>query len=113
MANHSQLHRALQNLVNNALDAVQDHKGRIEISAEQSGNEALIHVVDNGCGISTDSIEEVFTPHYTTKQGSGGMGIGLIISRKIVEAHNGRLDLANNPDEGIRAVIGLPICSPA
>jgi len=113
LANHSQLHRALQNLVNNALDAVQDRKGRIEISAEQSGNEALIHVVDNGCGIDTDSIEEVFTPHYTTKQGSGGMGIGLIISRKIVEAHNGRLDLANNPDEGIRAVIGLPICSPA
>lgn len=112
LANHSQLHRALQNLVNNAMDAMPDRDGRIEMSAEHVDEEVVIRVIDNGCGIDTGSMEEVFTPHYTTKQGSGGMGIGLIISRKIIEAHNGSLDLEKTSSSGIGAVIRLPSCLP-
>jgi signal transduction histidine kinase len=65
-------------------------------------------VVDNGSGLAES--ERIFDPFFTTKQ--EGMGIGLAVSRSIIEAHGGKLDASNNVDTGSTFSVMLPAASP-
>lgn len=88
-ADESQISRILINLIKNALQAKAKH---ISIIAEIDKEEqTLIHVVNDGEPISPESQEQIFIPFFTTKQ--EGSGIGLSLSRQIMRAHNGKIEL--------------------
>lgn len=72
---------------------------------------AKIHVIDTGPGMSVETIEKIFRPYFTTK--SGGTGLGLPTARRIVEAHEGRLELHSEPGRGTDFSITLPIVPPS
>jgi len=88
--------RAVQNIVGNALEAVPASRGEIRIRWRTDGRRALVEVEDNGGGFPPGKIADMQTRHYTTKGATGGMGLGLFITKNIVQAHGGQLVLANN-----------------
>ena len=112
------IHRAVLNIASNALDAVEDRPNpRIAIQAilEQDGNWAKVIVVDNGPGIPTEAIEDVFKPFVSTK-GSRGTGLGLPVSRKILREHGGDVVVQSVLDRGSKFSLRIPMksaCSPA
>jgi C4-dicarboxylate-specific signal transduction histidine kinase len=87
------LQQVLLNLINNAVDAmrsVTNRPRRLNIQTHLQSPEAiLVSVQDSGAGIDSKDAEQLFEPFYTTKQ--QGLGLGLSISRSIIEAHGGRL----------------------
>jgi two-component system sensor kinase FixL len=97
-----QLTQVVLNLLLNAFDAMKDspaEERRVLVGIERDGDSMLrVAVSDRGKGLSEDKLEKIFEPFYTTKR--DGMGMGLTISRSIIEAHGGRLWAENNPDRG-------------
>jgi len=107
-ANAIQLQQALLNLILNALEAMEGcprRRLRVETRNADDGR-VEISVLDTGPGIASTAAEGLFQPFVTTKE--QGMGMGLAISRAIVEAHAGRLTAGSAPDGGARFVIDLP-----
>lgn len=95
-ADESQIFRILINLIKNAVQAGAKH---IFITAEINQYEqTLVHVWNDGAPISPESQEQIFIPFFTTKQ--EGTGIGLSLSRQIMRAHNGMLDLTCSDEQG-------------
>ncbi len=107
-ANRLQLFRALQNILTNALQALPPRRGQVRLSWETDNNGLQVVIEDNGCGIPDDQIEAVFAPGHSTKGQSDGMGLGLFITKKIIEGHGGTISLVNRPENGIRATVRLP-----
>ena len=101
-----QIQQVLLNLLRNALEAVDD-SGRIVISGQVMGDMVHIAMVDNGPGIAPDLEADLFEPFVTSK--ATGMGIGLAISRTIVEAHGGRLWYEKADGGGAAFYMTLPI----
>jgi signal transduction histidine kinase len=98
------------NLISNAIEAMEDSSipPLVRIRATVTDNdEILVQVIDNGPGVS--DTERIFDAFVTTKD--KGMGIGLAVSRSIVEAHCGRIWAENNPDGGARFSVALPLSS--
>lgn len=91
-----QVFRAIQNIVGNAIEALPASGGQLNICWRTDGRRALVEVEDNGGGFPLEKLADMQTKHYTTKGESGGMGLGLFITKNIVEAHGGSLILANN-----------------
>lgn len=102
--------QVLINLLRNASDALPPVNGVIRISVFREGTAAIVEVADNGSGISREITDRVFEPFFTTK-GSGGLGLGLDISRKIVRAHGGDLSFTSSPGEGTSFRIAIPTSS--
>jgi signal transduction histidine kinase len=91
-----QIFRSVQNIVNNAIDALPAQNGCVTVTWTVQDGMVAIAVRDNGCGIPADKINDLQKKHFTTKKESGGMGLGLFITKNIAEAHGGSLTLANN-----------------
>ena len=106
-----QLEQVILNLVINAIDALADAGTDYRRIKVRTGlvdkNTAELSVSDNGPGIRPDVLKQIFEPFFTTKQ--GGMGMGLAISRTIVEAHGGRLSAENRPSRGVIFRLTLPV----
>lgn len=94
------LEQVLINLLSNAIDAVVDKTDKnIGLVCKQSAaGKTTIQIIDNGCGISKDVIENIFTPFYTTKE--HGSGIGLTLSRQLTRLNNGALSVSSVANEG-------------
>jgi two-component system sensor kinase FixL len=109
--NAVQLQQVLLNLTHNAVDAMRDNKRRPKIltieTRETSDRRVEIRVSDRGSGVSSNLEEAIFNPFFTTKQ--QGLGVGLAISRSIVEAHGGRLSYERRDGGGSTFVVTLPI----
>ncbi len=113
-ADQHQITQVFTNLLMNAYEAM-GGKGRVTISAEMmrledgsDGREAvLVEFADNGPGIPPDVADKVFDPFFTTK--AQGSGLGLAIVRKIVDAHDGRIDLRTIPGQGTTIRVTLPV----
>jgi signal transduction histidine kinase len=98
-----QLEQVLMNLVLNAIEAMHDAKGDLTITSQSTDDGHLsISVSDTGVGIPADKVDRIFDTFFTTKP--QGTGMGLAISRSIVESHGGRLRAASNSELGNRIV---------
>jgi signal transduction histidine kinase len=99
MADRIQLQQALMNLMLNAIDAMKDAGGEMTITAEpRSDGQLFIAVSDTGVGLPTENPDDIFESFVTTK--AHGTGMGLAITRSIVESHGGRLWTAANTGRG-------------
>jgi len=92
-----QIKRALSNLIKNAIQA-SPMGGRIVLKGEQRGVGVTLSVLDHGCGMSQEQQMRVFEPFYTTKE--KGSGLGLAFVQKIVQAHQGRIEIHSREGEG-------------
>jgi signal transduction histidine kinase len=101
-----QIHQVLLNLLLNAQQAI-DAKGKIEVTVERKGSSAAIEVKDNGRGISPEALPNIFRPFYTTK--GDGTGLGLSLARRIVEDHQGRIDVTSTAGKGTTFTVVLPL----
>lgn len=104
-----QLQQVLLNLLMNGMDAMtttERQQRRLTISTGNDGGQALVSVCDCGVGVEQGQSEQVFKAFHSTK--SGGMGMGLAISRSIIEAHGGRLWLEPNDGPGVTFKFTLP-----
>jgi two-component system NtrC family sensor kinase len=106
-----QMQQVLSNLLVNARQALEEQPQprTIQIAARVEGDRLKIEVADNGPGIPEPVRSRVFDPFFTTKPVGAGTGIGLVVSRGIVEAHGGSLTLAEGAGRGARFVLSLPL----
>ena len=96
-ADPAQLHRALQNLVLNALD-VMPSGGVLTVRTASSDGSVRLEVSDTGSGLTKEECERLFTPYYTTKQ--HGTGLGLAIVQSVISDHGGRISVESEPGKG-------------
>lgn len=106
-----QLQQVMLNLLLNAFDALKDcpaDERQVKVRAERdSAFMVTVTVCDRGTGVSRDKLDTIFEPFYSTKE--EGLGMGLSISRSIVEAHGGRLWVENNRDRGATFYFQVPV----
>lgn len=110
MADENRIRQVLNNLVGNAIKY--SPQGRIHISGEKKSNEVIISVTDEGPGIDPNDIPLVFDRFYRSPENSRqtkGAGLGLYLTRSIVEAHGGRIWVDTSYDEGARFRFSLPL----
>jgi len=108
------LHRALLNIVSNALDAVEERKApavAVATVLEGDGEWVRILVLDNGIGIPPKKLPDIFRPFVSTK-GARGTGLGLAVSRKILREHGGDILVQSQPGKGSKFFLRLPVRSP-
>jgi signal transduction histidine kinase len=103
-----QLQQVLMNLMMNSIDALKDMDGRREITiqSQHEDGQVLISVSDTGVGLPPQQGDKIFSAFFTTK--THGTGMGLRISRSIIESHGGRLWAADNSPRGARFCFTLP-----
>jgi signal transduction histidine kinase len=104
-ADEGQLRQVFLNLIRNAREAMAAG-GTLTVRAGRSGSLIDVRVSDTGSGISPEAREKLFEPFFTTKP--GGTGLGLSLSRQIVEAHGGRIDVDSAPSRGTTFLLEFP-----
>ncbi len=107
------LRRCLLNLVGNAVDACAQKKGKVTVSIDGHSDQSLsIRIVDTGAGMTPEILQKLFRVFFSTK-GNRGTGLGLPVSKKIIEEHGGSLQVDSVLDQGTTFTILLPINSPS
>ena len=81
--------------------------GKITVTVKPHGTTAVVEVADNGRGIPPDHLPNIFRPFYTTK--GDGTGLGLSLARRIVEDHQGRIDVTSAVGKGTTFAVVLPL----
>jgi two-component system, NtrC family, sensor kinase len=106
----SQIEQVILSLVMNAIDAM-PHGGLLNIRSRHLPETAQAQIVvqDDGVGIPADLLPNLFEPFFTTKERGHGLGLGLAISRTIVERHLGRIEVSSEPGRGTQFTITLPV----
>jgi len=105
-ADRVQLQQVLMNLMLNGMEAMADGGGELRINTRRESKEAIVSVSDTGLGIPPDKMEQIFNTFFTTK--TGGIGMGLAISRAIIESHGGRLWATGKSEPGATFHFALP-----
>ncbi len=108
----SELREALSNIVLNAVDALPEG-GHIRIHVAEEENKILLRVADDGVGMPFEVAQRAFDPFFTTKPFGSGTGLGLALTRGIIQRHHGTIDVRSNPGEGTAFEIRLPRAEPA
>ncbi len=123
LADPSQIHQVLLNLVTNSWHALGGDSGRIEVGLNlvkvearvagqpqglRPGSYACLSVADNGCGMDGATLERVFEPFFTTKEPGRGTGLGLSVVHGIVQSHDGVVGVSSRPGEGTTFQLYFP-----
>lgn len=107
------LQQVFMNLIVNGCQAIED-KGSLTLRGERHEIGVLIEVSDTGAGIAPEVLPRIFEPYFSTKGPEKGTGLGLPISKRIVEKHGGRLEVDSAPGRGTTFRVLLPLeCDPA
>ncbi len=107
----SAIKQVFLNLLKNAADALEETGGtvRIQVAASPDGRNVEVSVADDGAGIDAELRARIFDPFFTTKPAGRGTGLGLSICRKIVESHQGALEVAEDPSGGAVFTLRVPV----
>jgi signal transduction histidine kinase len=105
-ADSEQVGRAFANIISNAVQAM-NGGGELKISTGTNGTAAWARFEDNGCGISGENQEKIFEPLFTTKP--KGIGLGLAITKRLVEQNHGKIQVASQVGQGTTFTINLPL----
>jgi two-component system NtrC family sensor kinase len=97
------------NLLMNAYDALQGKPGKIMVRSSIRGSNIIVSVEDDGIGIAVEDMNHIFEPFFTTKAPGKGTGLGLATSYRIVEQHQGEIDVDSDPGVGTTFTVQLPV----
>ncbi|HKD65244.1 MAG TPA: ATP-binding protein [Candidatus Binataceae bacterium] len=109
-ADADKLRQVFTNVIDNAIDAMESNAGerRLEIGIRTlRPAAATVMIRDNGCGIGEDELGKIFNPFYTSKPNGTGLGMG--VAKKVMDAHNGRIEVHSQSGAGTEFLISLPI----
>jgi len=106
------LFHVVLNLVKNAIEAI-DGTGEVCVAGRCRDSALVIEVTDTGPGIPEESLSRLFEPFYTRKAGGQGTGLGLVISKDLVEKQGGTIAASNRPEGGARFTITIPLAPAA
>lgn len=109
LADSEKLILALQNIVVNAIEAMEPHEGLLTITMQPSDTKVLLSIKDNGHGISEENLARVFEPYFTQKR--NGVGLGLAFTLNILQAHKASIEVHSKEGEGTEFMIGFPLAS--
>jgi signal transduction histidine kinase len=104
-----QLKRAIQNVIVNAVQAAAEKKGSVAVNCAPKEFYVDVRVEDTGGGITPAQLAKIFEPYFTTRQGKSGTGLGLYITKKVVEDHHGSIKVDSTPETGTTFTIRLPL----
>ena len=107
LGDSTQLRQIIHNLLRNSEDALEGRHGAIHVVTERAGRHARLLISDNGPGFPVELLARIFEPYVTTK--ARGTGLGLPIVRKIVDEHQGTIEISNAAEGGARIDIRLPL----
>ena len=103
-----EMRQVFTNLISNALDATRAHGGRLIVATKELASRGIqITIADNGHGISPELKQRIFEPFYTTK-GNLGTGLGLWVTREVIEKHKGSINVRSKPKCGTVFVLFIP-----
>ncbi len=102
--------QALLNVFLNAQQAMEGSGGELMVTTRREQSSVRIDVVDTGCGIPTQDLERIFQVYYSTKK--TGTGLGLPTARRMIEDHDGAIEVASEVGRGTQVTIRLPIAGP-
>lgn len=105
----AKIQQVFSNLIKNSMEAMEGG-GSLTITAGAKRNMAEVHFSDTGPGVPPDRLPRIFEPYFTTK--TGGQGLGLPISRNIIEAHGGTITVESHPGAGAVFTVSVPLFSP-
>lgn len=103
-----QLNQVFMNILDNACYAIRD-EGNIYIRIHKKEKDVIMEFEDTGCGMNAEQLEKIFEPFYTTKPVGEGSGLGMSISYKVIQNHNGTIDVESTEGKGTKFTIKLPI----
>ena len=103
-----ELNQVWTNILHNALQAM-DYKGTLKVVISQQDNYAVVAITDSGQGISPEVKEKIFTPFFTTKAAGEGSGLGLDIVKKIIDKHDGKIEVDSEVGKGATFSVWLPM----
>ncbi len=104
-----QLLQVILNMLINAMDALKDGKGQIEITSKLEDDQVIISIADDGVGIPEENLNKIFEPFFTTKDVGRGTGLGLSVSYGIIKNFNGSIQVQSEVGKGSVFTIKLPI----
>jgi len=97
--------QALKNVLTNSIEAIGEGKGIIQLELVEDKNCVIINIIDNGIGMSGEEMDLIFDEDYSTKE--GGTGIGLYVTKRIVELHNGKFEIFSKKNKGTKVILNL------
>lgn len=108
------LGQAFASILENAVHAINDAErtGNIIVSTRHEGEEIVVEITDNGCGIPEENVAKVFEPFFTTRPVGSGKGLGLSLAYQAIEKHKGNIKIQSRIGEGTSIIIELPVTKP-
>ena len=103
-----QLNQVFMNILDNAQGAMKE-TGTLTINAYKEASKVKIEFIDTGCGIAPENLKKVFDPFFTTKAPGEGTGLGMSISYRVINDHNGTIEVESEVGKGTKFIITLPI----
>ncbi|NLW81945.1 MAG: response regulator [Desulfovibrionales bacterium] len=105
----SEWEQILANVIDNALDAMEQGGGNLRLLGETQGHELVVSVGDSGCGIEAHLLTRIFEPFFSTKDVGKGIGLGLAICHSIIESMGGTISVRSSPGNGSTFTIRVPV----
>lgn len=98
LMDRTKMRQALLNLLRNASESILHSHGKITVKLKNTEHGICISIADNGCGMTQEQLDHIFSPFVTSK--STGTGLGLTITEQIIRAHGGYIEVTSRPDQG-------------